>query len=235
MVGFGTGIYSTREAAALLRERPTAVRRWAYGYERLRGGEPVRYPALIRTELPPVDGERALTFVELVELLYIAAFRRAGASWRTIREAAEVASRLFGSAHPFALRQLFVDAERILYGAVREVDGSESLVELRGDGQQAFPTILAPYLDQLEFGVDDVAARWWPLGRDGGIVVDPAIGFGAPRVEAAGIQAETLWTAYDAEEKVHGRGAAERVAWAYGVAPESVHTALRFRRWLRAA
>jgi hypothetical protein len=74
----GTGIYSPADAAALLKTPPDEVRRWAFGYSRPRNGEQVPYQPLIRTELPEIEGQRALTFVELVELMFIKGFRKAG-------------------------------------------------------------------------------------------------------------------------------------------------------------
>lgn len=231
----GTGIYTPGEAAALLHEDAGTVRRWAFGYGRNRLGGRVQHPPLIRTDLPEIEGERVLTFVELVELLYIRAFQNAGASWKTIREAARVAARLYASEHPFALRQLYVDPDSFLYGAIEEADGSEALIQLRGHGQQAFPQFVKPYLEQLEFGVDDLASRWWPLGRRGGVVVDPRHAFGAPVVEETGIQTQTLADAYRAERRIHGDRALERVAWIYEIKPKHVQTALDFQHWLQAA
>lgn len=231
-MALNTGIYTTGEAASLLHENPRNVRRWAFGSPHAARG---RSKPLIRTELPVLEGERALTFVELVELLYVRAFHQLGVSWSAIREAARVAAHLFASPHPFALRQVYLDPESVLYGAVTEPDGSEGLIQLRGHGQQAFPQLVKPYLDQIEFGVDDVAAKWWPMGKEGGVLVDPRIAFGAPVVAEAGIRAETLAKAYDAEKPAYGRRAAERVAWMYEIEPKHVHAALGFRQWLRAA
>lgn len=231
----GTGIYTPAEAAVLLHERPATVRRWAYGYRRNRATGRIAHPPLIHTELPEVEGQDALTFVELIELLYIRAFERAGVSWHLIKEAAAVAARMFSTRHPFALRQVYVDPAGV-YGDVREEDGSESLVELVGHGQHAMPAMVKPYLEQIDFGADDVARRWWPTGRDGGVVVDPLVAFGLPVVAEAGMRVHALTSAYDAELPAFGReGAAGRVAWTYGIEPKHVHTALRFREWLRAA
>jgi uncharacterized protein (DUF433 family) len=230
-----TGIYTAGDAAALLREDTRTVRRWAFGYPRSRRSGRIEHPPLIRTELPPVEGQRALTFVELVELLYVRAFHELGVSWSAIREAARVAASLFASPHPFALRQVYLDPESVLYGAVTEPDGTEALIQLRGHGQQAFPQVVKPYLDQLEFGVDDLASRWWPMGRPGGVLVDPRVAFGSPIVEAVGIRVETLADAWDAESPAYGGRAAERVAWMYEIEPKHVHTALGFRQWLRTA
>ena len=223
---FASGIYTPADAAALLHERPRTVRRWAFGATR---------PPLIRAELPTLEGERAITFLELVELLYVRSLRRAGVSPARVREAALVAARLYGCAHPFALRRFYVDPGHLLYAALDEPDGTASLVQLRGHGQQEIPPLVRPFLTQLDFGVDDLARRWWPTGRAGGIVLDPSSSFGAPVVEEVGIRASVLADAYDAEQAAFRERAAARVAWSYEIEPRHVEAALEFRRWVRAA
>lgn len=228
-----TGFYTAGEAADLLHADAETVRRWAFGMM----GDPmlgtIRHPPLIRTELPEIDGERALTFVELVELLYVRAFHDLGVPGTTIREAANVAGRLFTSRHPFALRDAYLDPERVLYGSVAGQDGCEALVKLCGDGQHAFPQMLKPYLEQLEFGGDGVASRWWPMGKAAGVLLDPHIAFGAPIIEEVGMRVSTLAESFDAEHPASGERTLERVAWIYEVDSRHVHTALEFSRWLR--
>jgi hypothetical protein len=229
-----TGIYTPQEAAALLREKPGTVRRWAFGYKRSRSQGAVVHPPLIKTELPAMEGEQALTFVELIELLYIRAFEQAGVRWSVIKRAATVAARLYSSDHPFALRHVYSDPSN-LYAAYDEEDGSESLVQLVGHGQQTISPMVKPYLDQIEFDVNSVAARWWPMGRHAGVVVDPTRAFGAPIVEEVGIRAEVLADAVAAESALHSEDAIDRVAWMYEVSPRHVDTALAFRQWLSQA
>jgi uncharacterized protein (DUF433 family) len=230
----GTGIYTPADAATLLHERTDTVRRWAWGYSRTRQGRVREHPPLIRTDLPEVEGQNALTFVELIELLYIRAFERAGVPWSLIKQAANVAARMFSTDHPFALRQLYVDP-RSVYGAVREQDGSESLVQLIGHGQHTMSQLVKPYLEQIEFGGDDVARRWWPMGKRSGVVVDPLISFGLPVVAETGMRVQSLADAYDAERTAFGARAIDRVAWTYEIDPAHVRTALRFREWLQQA
>lgn len=234
MVLPGTGIYTPADAATLLHERTETVRRWAFGYRRNRPAGVTVHPPLIHTDLPELEGQRALTFVELIELLYIRAFERAGVPWPLIKEAANVAARMFSTDHPFALRQLYVDPHSV-YGAVQESDGSESLIQLVGHGQHAMSLLVKPYLEQIDFGGDNVATRWWPMGREGGVVVDPLIAFGHPIVADVRMRVESIADAYDAELPGFGEQAADRVAWTYDIEPEHVRTALRFREWLRPA
>lgn len=234
MVLPGTGIYTPADAATLLHERTETVRRWAFGYRRNRAAGLTVHPPLIHTDLPELEGQRAPTFVELIELLYIRAFERAGVPWRLIKEAANVAARMFSTDHPFALRQLYVDPHSV-YGAVQESDGSESLIQLVGHGQHAMSLLVKPYLEQIDFGGDNVATRWWPLGRLGGVVIDPLFAFGAPIVEEIGIRTRTLANSYRAELPTYGEKAVEHVAWTYEISPRHVETALAFQQWLTPA
>lgn len=227
----GTGLYTPQEAAMLLHEAPSTVRRWAFGYKRNRAKGKVAHPALILTDLPMVEGERALTFIELVELLYIRAFLRAGVSWNTVKTAANVAARMFDSTHPFALRRLYVDPKAVFAG-VEENDGREMLIQLIGHGQHTMPSIVKPYLDELDFDVNDVANRWWPMGRTGGVVIDPRHSFGAPIVDGTGIRARTLIDAHRDEFPHYKARTVEHVAWTYNIRPVQVEAALQFQTWL---
>lgn len=230
----GSGLYTPSEAAVLLHEKPATVHRWAYGYVRKRPNERREYPPLINTELPEIEGKRALTFVELIELMYVRGFVHAGAPWGLIKEAARVASRLYETEHPFALRSFLADQNGV-YAEIREIDGGDSLVRLVGHGQLTFSELVKPYLGHLDFDTDNVASRWWPMGRQSGVVVDPRFAFGAPIIEEIGIRTEVLSAAYEAEGGSDQVRAAERVAWLYAVRPDHVRSALEFKRWLNAA
>src|SRR3954453_8607741 len=77
------GVYMVPVAARLLQERSATVERWAFGYQR-RGKD---YRAAITTDIPPIGDSRAITFLELVELMFIQALLETGLSWPKVREA----------------------------------------------------------------------------------------------------------------------------------------------------
>jgi hypothetical protein len=228
----GVGIYTVPEAAGYLHENGDDVRRWAFGYRRRRHGQDVEHPPLIHTQLPKVDGELAITFLELVELMYIRGFARAGASWKTIKVAAKTASRIFQTEHPFAMKRFFADPEGI-YALIEETVGDDSLVELVGHGQHTLRDLVQPYLGQLDFDPKEVARRWWPLGCGGGVVLDPQIAFGAPIVAEVGIPTRALSSAFEAEVAAGRKAAIETVAWMYEVKPQHIEMSLSFRDWMR--
>jgi uncharacterized protein (DUF433 family) len=188
------GLYSVPEAARLLGEQTRTIRRWAFGYRR-RGRY---YDPAIFPDAADWKGPSVLTFLDLVELLFIQGCLKAGVSWPKVRAAAETAARLLrNEPHPFALKKWFADPAGV-YLMLGERDGEDSLVEVAGDAQVAMREALSPYLDQLDFDMRGVAERWFPLGPTEPILVDPRRAFGAPIVQEGGIRTDVLAGMHDA-------------------------------------
>lgn len=218
------GIYTTSQAGRLIGEHTRTVRRWAFGYP----GKETKYPGMIEAEYPKLDGRYAVSFLDLVELLFIKGFRETGVSWQKLRNAAKVARRLFETDHPFAMRKWFADPAGI-FVVLEQEEGEDVFVELSGDGQVAMRHTLDRYLHQLEFDIDDIAKRWFPAGKDVPVVVDPRVAFGTPVVEGTRIPTETLWADFTGPESVSD------IAWTYDIEEWMAEEAVRFERSLRAA
>ena len=223
------GIYTVSDAARLLSLKPPTIRRWGFGYERRRK----RYDPAIKNELPVIAGTRALSFLELVELLYIKGLLQSGHSWKRVREAAKVAAREMQVDHPFATRRFFADPGAI-YTLVSPKNREPILIELAGHGQIAMREVLRTYLHQLDFSLDDVneiAVRWYPVGREAPIVVDPILAFGAPTIRGTGIRTDLLaeHVGSDDEEAI------DDVAWWFELEPWKVKAAVEFERGMDTA
>src|SRR5258708_2414654 len=108
---FGVGLYSISGVARLAQMKPSSVRRWALGYSyRTRSGD--------KRHAEPIFGhtfadEIALSFLDLVEILFVKAFRDYGVSMKTIRAAAATGVELFGTDHPFAVKRLETDGRSV--------------------------------------------------------------------------------------------------------------------------
>jgi len=82
--------------------------------------------------------------------------------------------------------------------------------------------IIEPSLKGLEFE-DDFAARWWPLGRARGVVIDPKRQFGATwLIMLLACQRSFLRALVEAE------GSIVKAARAFMVPPASVRRAVAF-------
>ena len=226
----GSGILPLVAAAVLLREKPETIRRWAFGHARTRPHRRVEQPPLIGGETPSVRRSRELTFLELVELIYVRALRHTGVGCPAIRAAGLAAGRFLGTPHPFAMRPLYADPLRVFEAALGKREAA-ALTELRGAGTEIEKRV-RPYLGQLDFAVDGVASRWWPMGRQGGVVVDPAIASGAPVVDGTGIRADTIARAVDELREKFGALAVQRAAKIFEIERDQVNVALGFEAWL---
>lgn len=187
----GRGIYSIPEAATLTSLPANQVRRWILGYGGIRADIPPKYAPLFAADYPRMGRSVSISFLDLVEVLFIRSFRKHGVSWGSIRVASQKAAAFLESPHPFARRAFYTDGRDILTRVAQD-SGERELINLVRD-QYEMDDIVSPALyENLEFGDMDFANRWWPLGRSQGVVVDPALNLGKPVVAAYNIPTATL-------------------------------------------
>ncbi len=194
----GTGIYTLGEAARLAQTSTATLKRWLKGYRfpaKLTRGES---PPIFHAQLPELEGHLALGFLDLVEVLFIKAFRTHGVTLQTIRRAASEAARRWGTEHPFCVNKFRTDG-RSVFATVEWEEGDEGLVDL-AKSQLAFEKVLNPYLRQVEYDLLGAVARWWPLGRRRPVVLDPKFSFGKPIVVPWCVPTEALYRAIQADQ-----------------------------------
>lgn len=227
----GKGLYTISEAARILQMRTETVRRWVTGYYFGRNGHKRFSPPLI--QLPSIDGinEVFLTFQNLIELLFIRLFHKEGVSLPTIRAAASEAQRDFNSDHPFAVKQFDTDGRGIFatleYKDIEGVTKSKVLKDLKLS-QMVIDEIARPYFRNLEYS-DLGVIRYYPLGTNKGIVLDPKRSFGKPIDEASGVSTYVLYQMARTGEETRD------IAKWYGVSEESVSSAIEYESLLKAA
>jgi uncharacterized protein (DUF433 family) len=165
-----------------------------------------------------------------MELRVVAKLRRKGISLQHIRAAAAIAREVLGTRHPFASRRVFTDRKRIL--TYLDAPPAEfEMVELHRSTvhQLIAGPLLEPLLEDLDFDEESgVANRWWPLGKQVPIVLDPEVSFGAPTVAGTRIRTDI----------VAGMAAVDTIAatsTAYEIPSDQVEAAVTFERKLRAA
>lgn len=207
-------LYSDADVARLAGLSRRIARRWIEGYSSANAaGETVSHgPVTLLTARPP-DGA---SFLDLVELLVIRRFKELGFSLPAIRRVVDDCQHAFGVQHPLVTMQFKTGGRDIF------VSYEGELVDvLRRRGAMAWNDVLAPFLATLDYE-DDMARRWWPLGRHEPIVVDPAIGFGQPVVTTAGVRTEIV------VEHFRAGDSAAQIASDFNLTPAWVEQALRF-------
>lgn len=223
----GKGIYGVPEASRLTQVAPARIRRWLLGYSYKYAGELHTSPRLLASDFPVIDNTTSLSFLQLIEIRFVDAFRSHGVSWKTIRLAAECAHNLYSQAHPFATKSFRTDG-RTIFAEIIEKTGEKSLLDIVRN-QYAFQKIIDKSLYKgIEFSDDGVTQRWWPLGKRKSVVIDPARSFGQPITDREGVPTAILAKAFLIEESI------KRVSGLYEVSEKSVRDSIEFEKCLAA-
>jgi uncharacterized protein (DUF433 family) len=221
-----TGIYSLSEAAKLTGVSTGRIRRWLKGYD-FRKGRKVRHSdAVWQGQHKPVENRIALGFLDLIEIRFVEAFLRQGVSWKTMRLAHTLAREEMGTEHPFCTNRFVTDGRKILLKQ-GTASGDQALIDI-ATNQQEFLRLVQPFLKELEFASDNNLSRWWPLGKDRAVVVDPVRNFGQPTVAKSGVPTQVLARSLAANKSV------EIVARWFEVQPDEVRDAAEFEQKLAA-
>jgi hypothetical protein len=194
----GRGIYLPAQAARLAQLDDGRVRRWIRGYDLTgRDGAKRHSAPLFRRQH---EGARlALTFLDLVEVLFVKAFLDQGVSIHTVRLVQREAAVEFGVRHPFCVKRFETDGETIVMRH-RDDAGMERMAD-RKRKQWLFVEVFNPLLKTLDYaGIEQEAQRWWPMGKDMPIVLDPKRSFGQAIVSKANVPTATIYAAHRARE-----------------------------------
>ena len=213
----GVGLYTVPEAARLAGVPSRRIRRWVHGYRyRARDGAETASEPLWCADAPAADTTVGLSFLDMMEVRMVNAFRGHGVSWAVIRDAARHACELFRDNHPFTMRRFQTDGNRI-FG-----EAAEGVLDMNRRQWVSKPVVQQSLFEGIEFD-DGQAARWYPA-RNRKVVVDPARSFGRPVLADYGVPTEVLFAAFEVE------GSVDKVSRWYDVPKPAVRAAIGFER-----
>ena len=225
-------MYSQAMASRLVGLDSSRVRRWLQGYEYTYA--PKTSTAKGRRRQSPLVhrrgalGSQYASFVDLIDLLFVKKFVEHGISVQRLRKALEEAVDLTGD-HHFAQRRFWTDGRKI-YLQIKDKP-AEALLELLSGGQWVIAPIIKQVAHQIEFdAITGVSKRWFPLGKEKSVVVDPSVAFGAPTIAGRGVQTANIFDLYEGE----GRNIGRVSAW-LDLPPQAVQNAVDFEKALSAA
>lgn len=228
----GIGVYRIPEAARLTGVPARTIHRWIGGYDYRVQGNKRSTPPLWAGQIEPLDGLEVLSFRDLLEVRFVQFFRKEGVSWRTIKRAAACAAEMVHDSHPFSTRKFKTNGHDIFADFLREGAAEKSLLNLAAR-QYEFPSFVEPHLYRgVEFsdlGDGNTPIRWWPLGVDRHVVIDPERSFGQPICTPGSVPTAVL------DQAVKAEGSMEAVADWFMLDPQEVEDAVAYEDKLRTA
>lgn len=206
-------LYSFAEADRIARVTPNTSRRWLKGYSFWYDGEHRTMPPVTWTS----ETKDAVTFVDLMEVATIDKLRKKGFSFKQIRKINATARFYLRKPRPLVTETFKVKGRDIFVD-----EGFGILVNVGYEaGMQAWDEILDPFLDTVEYE-GEIVRRWWPLGKEFAVLVDPDYGFGLPVVEGVGVRTEIIAERYRAGDSIH------EIAYDFDVTPKQIDDALQW-------
>lgn len=181
----GEGIYPINEVASILKLPYYKVNRWIDSYW---DGE---FSKEFENKYSwKVDGSKAINFYTLIELFVMMRISETGVKPKQILLAHQSLTKRTGHPYPFALKQMLegirTDGKTIFLSI------NDFTVSLNGTHQINLDFIEI-FFKKLDFDADELATRFWPLGKDRAIVIDPGRKLGAPIIDGRNIYPETLY------------------------------------------
>ena len=133
--------------------------------------------------LPGRAQRQPLSYLELVEVAFVATFRALGVSLQRIRRARAYAAQVLNAEYPFAEHAWLTEGHHVMLD-LREVDDDaalDSLIVGDADGQIAWREMVGERFAEFDYE-HDLALIWHVGGRGKPVVIDPRVSFGAPTV-----------------------------------------------------
>lgn len=179
--------YPVAEAAWALALPSTTARAWVQGRSYRTTSGVTRWQPLVEPAGRDPQGA-LLSFMNLVELHVLRAFREAEVSVGAIREAIAWLQRQFpGNSHPLVRKDLHTYGNGIFIKTLSEI------VEISSSGQRAIREAVEVHLSKVEWE-DHLPARLYPCSAKGSVTfeIDPNVGFGQLRIAGTRVPVAAL-------------------------------------------
>lgn len=210
----GQGVYTVAEVSRLTDLHPSRVRSWFKQRADRSGSGPI-----FRSDYQPVDGDYAVSFFDLIDVLIAGAFRdQFHVSMRVVRRTHSLLKGQLGVEHPFCHSDLYTDGKRIFLSAANKLN-EQTLSEVIS--RQQFFLHIKEKLHHIDYNEITKLAHRWRIAD--GVVVDPSICMGKPTIANTGITTYVIANQYHANDDNTGL-----TADLYGISEKDVANAVTF-------
>lgn len=191
MPNFGQGFYTATDISNILNLNYSKVSYWFRKYVKGEFESSLNYRYYY-----DVEEITAVNFYTLIEIYVFDFFRQNKISTNRIVLAHKVLSELLNTPYPFCHSDMLL------------ISGKDILIQLGNllavsepGFQQTIKDYVLPYAHKIEF-LNKIADKYYPLGKQHSIVVNPKNQFGSPIIDGTNIKVSTLTSLYRGGEEI---------------------------------
>lgn len=210
----GKGVYTLPDVARLLKLPYQKVHRWVNTYWDGELGQLFEQRYSWET-----NGSKAVSFHTLIELYVMMLLTESGVPARQILNAHQELAKVYTTPFPFARKSIISNIS---------IGQKKIYFHLNGDTlclngtKQLELDFIHEFITRLEFGDDDVANRFWPMGKNNAILVDPKRRFGQPVIGKSNISPDAINSHFKANDPP------AYIAAIFGLSEKEVNDAIAF-------
>lgn len=212
----GNGIFTTQEIAQILQLPYHKVRTWITKYW---DGELGKFYE--QNYSWSIDNSKAVGFHTLIEFYVMMQFAEAGVKTKEVLKAHKELAEMYQTNFPFAVEEVLKNIKTDKFKVYLRMNGDT--ISLDGTKQLNLG-LISMFFQNLDFGKDNLASRFWPLGKKRLVVCDPHHKFGQPTISGTNIQSEAIYNMYKAKEPI------PFIASIYEVSEKAVKDAIKFHK-----
>jgi uncharacterized protein (DUF433 family) len=207
----GSGIYTASDAAKILNIPYGKANYWFNHYVKTKLPEQVGFQYQFT-----INKITAVNFLSLIEMYVFYCLREKRITTSKIIDAHSNMSKLLATPYPFAKQDLFTDGKHLLFelGDIHITADSKLQIEIW--------ECLHSYFEKISFSSNRLATKFFPLGTNKTIVVNPENQFGQPIIEGTNILAQTISCLYNGGESI------ESIQRLFDISKENVVDAIDF-------
>lgn len=186
----GDGIYSVPDLSFILQLPTSRVRYWMNEFwDNLLSKK-------YKTNYSWGSGQdKATTFHTLIEFYVFYQLKELKISNSVIFKAHEDIAQRLNTNYPFATANILTDGKSIFH-----LLNDDTLINANKSQQIAFKDIIEMFCKKIQFSQDQLAEKFFPLGKERKIIVDPHHQFGQPTILSTNILAQTIYNLHKAGE-----------------------------------
>ena len=209
----GQGVYTAADASRILKIPYPKTKYWFKYYARNKLSNSIDY--IYHFEVKNVI---AVNFLTLIEMYVFHTLKEKGVKTKIIVEAHTAMSQFLHTAYPFAKEDIFVNNKSLLFGS------DDHLITADRNLQTVIVQILRKFISKVQFNDDRIARKFYPLGKNRCVVVNPENQFGQPIIDGTNILAETIYNLS------RGGDSPEFIAKLYDITLNQVEDAIEFAK-----
>ena len=211
----GQGIYTAADAARILKMPYPKANYWFKYYAKQKLSLTAEYIYHF-----PLRAIIAVNFLTLIEMYVFYILKENGVKTSKIVKAHTIMSNFSRTPYPFAKEDIYINSNKksLLFG------GDDQLITADEHLQTVLIQGLKLFIDKVQFNDERIANKFYPLGKDKTIVVNPENQFGQPIIEGTNILTESIYNLSV------GGDSHEFIANLYDISLKNVEDAIEFAK-----